>query len=149
MSGMRALSVPFRITGTKIGSTSEYTEIVRGQVIDALMTNQGERVFRPLYGCDIQAALFDPSDELSRYDAAAIITERLRNLVPRCTIRYVLIELNAESQVDIKISYQASSVTGEATLNIPLSLFPGWEFERRSLPGQIEQLYSNTPAEPL
>ena len=28
------------------------------------MTNQGERVFRPRYGCDIQAALFDPRDEL-------------------------------------------------------------------------------------
>ena len=25
------------------------------------MTNQGERVFRPRYGCDIQAALFDPT----------------------------------------------------------------------------------------
>jgi hypothetical protein len=149
MSTMRALRVPFQITGTKIGVITDYNEIVRAQVIDALMTNQGERVFRPLYGCDIQAALFDPTDELARHDAAAIIRERLRNLVPRCTIRYVLIEAGEDGQVDIKISYQASSVTGEATLNVPLSLFPGWEFERRSLPGQTEQLYANTPAEPL
>ena len=69
---MKAISFPFRFVSGNIAATTTYDEIVRGQIIDALMTNQGERVFRPRYGCDIQAALFDPRDELVRRDAAGI-----------------------------------------------------------------------------
>ena len=65
-----SISFPFRFVSGNIAATNTYDEIVRGQVIDALMTNQGERVMRPRYGCDIQAALFDPRDELVRKDAA-------------------------------------------------------------------------------
>ena len=72
---VRALTFPFRIVpGGTLATTSRYEEIVRAQVIDGLMTNLGERVMRPNYGCDIQAALFDPSDELVRLDAASQIT---------------------------------------------------------------------------
>ena len=85
---MRALQYFFQTN--KFGGlmeTSDYAQIVRGQVIDALMTNLGERVFRPRYGCDIQAMLFDPSDELVRRDAAGMIKKRLEQLVPRAIIR--------------------------------------------------------------
>ena len=54
-----------------------YEDLVRSQVIDALMTNQGERVFRPRYGCDVQAALFDPTDELVIKDAASRLKQAL------------------------------------------------------------------------
>ena len=64
---------------------------MRGQVIDALMTNLGERVFRPRYGCDIQAALFDPTDELVRRDAAGQIKNRLEQLVTRAIVRSVTV----------------------------------------------------------
>ena len=57
-----ASTFPFHLDSSgHIAATATYEEVVRCQVIDALMTNQGERVFRPRYGCDIQAALFDPS----------------------------------------------------------------------------------------
>ena len=53
------------------------------------MTNQGERVIRPRYGCDIQAALFDPADELVRRDAAAHLKRHLEQFVTRAFIRSV------------------------------------------------------------
>ena len=145
---MRALQVPFRVQGGKIGSTINYDEIVRAQVIDALMTNQGERVFRPHHGCDLQSALFDPRDELERQDAASIVRTRLANMVPRCTIKYVIIETSGvpEAQVDVKISYQASSLAGPSLLTVQL---PSSEFFGRTLPGHIEQLHDATPAVPL
>jgi phage baseplate assembly protein W len=145
---MRALQVPFRVQGGKVGTTTNYDEIVRGQVIDSLMTNQGERVFRPHYGCDLQSALFDPRDELERQDAASIIRTRLSNSVPRCAIRFVLVETSEvpEAQVDVKISYQASTAQGVSTLTIPL---PSSEFFGRSLPGHTEQLHQAVPPAPL
>jgi len=59
----KSINFPFTIgpNGIVVETTS-YEMVVRAQVIDALMTNQGERVFRPRYGCDIQSSLFDPSD---------------------------------------------------------------------------------------
>ena len=45
---MRALLYPFSLApGGKLAETSDYAQIVRGQVIDALMTNLGERVYAP------------------------------------------------------------------------------------------------------
>ena len=144
---MKAIRIPFRVSGSKVDSTSDYNEVVRGQVIDALMTNQGERLFKPHYGCDIQSALFDPSDELARQDAAAIVRQRLQQFVPRCTVRSIDIDTHApESQVDININYRASSLLGEVSLTIPL---PSSEFFGRTLPGHVEQLHEMVPQAPL
>ena len=80
---MRAIPFPFRVApGGAIATTTVYAEIVRAQVIDGLMTNLAERIMRPNYGCDVQAALFDPSDELVRRDAAGMLKNRLQQLRP-------------------------------------------------------------------
>jgi phage baseplate assembly protein W len=121
MSGYRAISFPFRFSGGKVVQTKTYPELVRAQVIDALMTNQGERVFRPMYGCDVQAALFDPRDELVRRDAAGIIRKKLEQFVPRCVVLDVRIDLPPESSmVHVIIHYRASLLSTDEVLNVPL-----------------------------
>ena len=118
---MSAISFPFRIVNGKIAQTKTYPEVVRGQIIDALMTNQGERVFRPRYGCDIQSALFDPRDELVRRDAAAIIRTRLEQFVPRAIVIEVRVELPADSSiVYIIVRYRASLLASDEVLTIPI-----------------------------
>lgn len=127
---MRAVSIPFRL-GTNLATTDNYYEIVRGQVIDALMTNQGERVYRPRYGCDVQAALFDPRDELVRHDAASILKRRLESFVPRCIVRKVeIFAPDADSTLYVNVTYRPSALANEVVLNIPL---PASEFYARSL----------------
>jgi phage baseplate assembly protein W len=119
---MKSISFPFRLDPSGLVSqTHTYEEVVRAQVIDALMTNQGERVFRPLYGCNIQAALFDPSDELVRRDAAAQIRNRLEQLVPRCIVRECSIELITPGQVDIRILYRPSLYSTDVSVTVPMS----------------------------
>lgn len=128
---MRAISIPFRFTGLKVAETSSYPDIVRGQVIDALMTNQGERVFKPRYGCDTQSALFDPRDELVRRDAATVIKQRLEAMVPRCTVVNVSVEAPGEnSLLYIKVAYKPSLLSNEIELTVPVS---SSEFYARSL----------------
>lgn len=126
-----SISFPFRFISGNVAQTVTYDELVRGQVIDALMTNQGERVFRPTYGCDIIAALFDPRDELVRRDAASIIKKRLEMFVPRCIVQSCLIELpGAGTRVDVVIVYQASRFAQATTLSVPISAS---EFANRAL----------------
>ena len=121
---MQAIKFPFSVSnGRTVQATSSYDEIVRGQVIDALMTNQGDRVFRADYGCDIQAALFDPSDELVRADAATYIKEKLQRFVPRCVVSTVRIESPDDEPgvIYISVVYRTSGYQSEQTLKVPVS----------------------------
>jgi phage baseplate assembly protein W len=121
---VRALLFPFSLApGGKLAETTEYAQIVRGQIIDALMTNFGERVFRPRYGCDIQAALFDPSDELVRKDAAAQIKNRLEQLVTRAIIRSVVIT-SADPEpgsVTVSVIYRPALYATDAVIAVPVA----------------------------
>jgi len=119
---MKALMFPFRLDprGT-FAATTNYAEIVRGQVIDALMTNLGERQYRPRYGCDIQAALFDPTDELVRADAASMIRQRLEQLVTRAIVRSVEITEGNPGTVIITILYRASLYATDTVVTVPVS----------------------------
>ena len=140
---MRAIRYPFRFTPAgKVQEALSYEDIVRGQVIDALMTNQGERVMRPRYGSDIQAALFDPTDELVLKDAASQIKARLERMLERALIRSVTVTagtytaqtpmmVSEPGVVYIDISYRPSLYATDVSLTIPV----GSEFIQRSLAG--------------
>lgn len=130
---MKAIDFPFRLApGGSIALTPSYDHVVRAQVIDAVMTNLGERVMRPRYGCDFQAALFDPTDELVRRDAAAMIKTRLQQLVTRAIIRSVYVEIGntpqsitydpiAPSSVVVTIVYRANLYATDTVLAVPVA----------------------------
>src|SRR4029077_13796106 len=131
---MRAIHHPFNIDmAGHVEPTRSYEDVVRGQVIDALMTNRGERVMRPRYGCDVQAALFDPQDELVRRDAAGIIKERLASYVPQAYVRDVRIEIGLDESrggiaepgisgaVMISVTYRISMYGTDTTVTVPTS----------------------------
>lgn len=119
---MRAIAIPFRFTGEVVAETTHYPDVVRGQVIDALMTNRGERAFRPRYGCDIQSTLFDPRDELVRVDAASIIKNRLSQMVPRCVVTSVsVVAPGASTELFIKVGYKPSLLAQEVEVSVPVS----------------------------
>jgi len=121
---MKALLFPFSLSPNgRVAETTDYNQIVRGQVIDALMTNLGERVFRPRYGCDIQAALFDPSDELMRHDAAGQIKGRLEHLVTRAIIRSVHVAISdpEPGYVTIRVVYRAALYDTDREIAVPVA----------------------------
>lgn len=119
---MRALSFPFFLDQRgALAETKTYEEVVRAQVIDALMTNQGERIFRARYGCDIQAALFDPTDELVRRDAAAQIKTRLERLVNRAIVRSCTLEPGEPGVINITVFYRPSLYATDTSVTVPTS----------------------------
>jgi phage baseplate assembly protein W len=142
---VRSISFPFQFTTSKhkVVETKTYDEVVRAQVIDALMTNQGERVFRPRYGCDVQSALFDPRDELVRQDAAALLTQRLEEFVPRCMVRSINFTLPPDdSTVLVNIVYRPAPTATDVALSIPL---PSSEYIARSRVPVPDELTPSTP----
>ncbi len=120
-----AIGFPFHLDASGMPATTvSYEDVVRGQVIDALMTNQGERVMRARYGCDIQAAIFDPADELVRRDAGNQIKARLEALVPRCIVRNITVDIPATGQrgvVNVNILYRPSVYSSDTSLTVPVA----------------------------
>jgi uncharacterized protein len=118
-----ALDFPFRFENGKLAATSNYSRIVRNQLIDTLMTNFRERVMRPDYGSDIQSLLFNQSDELQRGDTASIIQERLSYAVPRALIDSVEIRPDPQSKfvVYITVSYRVNEFSEPEAVTIPVS----------------------------
>ena len=125
-----AINFPFTLgMDGAIKLCNSYEQVVRAQVIDALMTNQGERVMRPKHGCDIQSAVFDPSDELVRHDAGSLIRSRLEDHVPRCIVRNIRVFVpdSQPNMVVIDILYRPSQYATDQSITIPMSS----EFLRR------------------
>ncbi len=132
---MKALAFPFRLdTDGGLATTTDYSQVVRGQIIDALMTNLGERKMRPRHGCDLQSALFDPSEELERSDAAGLLKGRLAALVPRALVNSVRIDVPApgkttnfvgqsggDGEVVISILYRPTPYAEDVNMAIPVA----------------------------
>ena len=121
-TAFRTLSFPFRLNNNgQFAECASYDDVVRGQVVDAVMTNQGERVMRPRYGCDIQSALFDPTDELERRDAGSVVKQRLSDFVSRAFIRTSVFTEGEPGVSYLNISYRATPYSTDASLTIPVS----------------------------
>ncbi len=104
MSG-RHLSFPFHIGADGRTTTPEnIDEHVRGEIIQLLLTNPGERPFLPSFGGGVRRLVFEGNDDVTAGLAKAIISQALSYLLQE---RIELVALNVE--------------TDEATLNVDLS----------------------------
>lgn len=119
---MLAFVSPLSLEKGYISYTDNYEKIVRSQIIDALTTNQGERLMHPDWGCNIRALLYDPSSELERQDTASYIRDRLIHMVPRAIITGVTVgtALGEPSVVYIDVRYKASSYSPVSTVTVGL-----------------------------
>lgn len=121
---MKVIDFPIRINESgSLAYTEDYSKIVRGQIIDTLMTNFGERIMRPDYGVDLIGALFGPIDALRRGDLAGIIRDRLTYAVPRALIDSVLLNDDPggePSVLVVDVTYRVSSYADPETLTIPV-----------------------------
>jgi phage baseplate assembly protein W len=108
-----------------------YPELVKNQLIDALMTNFLERAMRPGYGSDLRSALFDPTDILARADAAKMVAQRIDECVPRVilvSVKFVLDDLQP-STVFVDVKYRVGSFDQATQLRLPVSAFLNSESE--------------------
>ena len=120
---MIAFTSPFTILNGTLASTDIYDKIVRAQLVDALTTNQGERVMHPTWGCNILAMLFDPSSSLERQDTAAYVRDQLIQMVPRAIIQSVSVNVSGvePNVVYIDIRYKTSNYSPSTTVAVSLN----------------------------
>jgi phage baseplate assembly protein W len=107
------MAFPFRI-GDRGVATSARAEHVRQQIEQVLLTNPGERVFRPDFGAGMGALVFEPNTsvlaELTRKRLLASLTEALRGEVDPKTL-----------QVDVQPDLQGGGETLRVTVSYTLA----------------------------
>lgn len=114
---MIAIDFPFRFNEGSLSVTENYRRIVRALLIDALMTNNRERIMRPDYGADIQSFVFTNMEELRLSDTADLIKRRVEAVIARGDVpsRIVIESVTIEksptrsSTVVISVIYRPNS----------------------------------------
>lgn len=88
-----AILVPFQITGNGgVARAVGENAVLRQQLLGMLMTNWGERIMFPKFGCDILGQIFDPIEELVSKSTADDIAEQLRTISSLLAIGQVRFE---------------------------------------------------------
>lgn len=101
------LSFPFRV-GSDGWMTTVKTldEHVRDEIVQLILTNQGERPFLVDFGGGVRRLVFEAADEATGAIAKAHITEAIhRWLGHRVTLEYINVEVK-DSTISVDIRYR-------------------------------------------
>jgi len=112
MSG-RHMAFPFRIGKDGRSATPESVDDhVRGEIIQLLLTNPGERLFLPGFGAGLRRLVFERNDDVTAGMAKAVLTRNLsRWLGHRVAVE--MLEVTAEeSTLSVDLRYRVIA-TGE------------------------------------
>jgi len=91
-------SFPFYRGNTLLGATSqvlprqEDSRLIRNDFIQGILTNKGERVFRPSFGGDVFNFLFEQNDAQSRTALESSIRQQTSTYHPRIIINNIDID---------------------------------------------------------
>lgn len=111
MSGTypRHLSFPFRIgTDGRTVNPSSLADHVKEEVIQLLLTNQGERRFVPEFGAGVRGLLFEPIDDalvgMSKAQITLSISDWLGN---RVVLEHLEVESD-DSEIHVELKYSVA-----------------------------------------
>ena len=117
--------IPKTSTAFPFEKTTAYSDQVRENLTTVLLTTRGERVYQPMFGCNLETFLFNPiSEELKDLISQDIYTA-VNMWIPDATILEIDIQtyeedpsLNHEISITIKWSLENDTETRE-----PITIF--------------------------
>ncbi len=106
MSG-RHLAFPFHIAADgRSASPLSLDQHVRAEVIQLLLTNQGERPFLPSFGGGLRRLVFDRNDDVGAGLAKATITQALNNFLGHRVKVEQLAVVTEDATMMIELTYR-------------------------------------------
>lgn len=106
-------------TGALMRATNE--DSVRKALRNLLMTNKGERIYNPNYGCDLKKILFEPMTQVTADSLKLYIEEAIKFNEPR--VRTLAIEVAADEVSNayrVAVIYEVINSTQPQTLTLTL-----------------------------
>jgi phage baseplate assembly protein W len=108
-SAGRHLSFPFRIAANgRAASADTLGQQALEELIQLILTNQGERLFLPNFGASAQRLLFEGITDTTATMARSMITQAVQQWIPgRVTLNQLNVTAN-DTTITIAITYQVA-----------------------------------------
>ena len=110
------VSLPFK---GPFKSTFTTKDQIKSNLINLLLTNKGERVMNPTFGCDIKNQLFQNITTQLQQNIIDIIIEAVNTFIPEIRLLDVVVSPDIDSNsISITIDYQIiiSRTPGQVTI---------------------------------
>lgn len=116
------LSFPFRVgTDGRMAAVNTLDEHVRDEIIQLLLTNQGERSFIVDFGGGVRRLVFENADEATAAIVKAQITDAVnRWLGHRVVLEYIKVEVE-NSTITVDIRYRLAGTEDSRVLRFQRS----------------------------
>ena len=119
-SGSVALGFSLPMSGRAVFNPTYTTrEVVKTNLVNWLLTNRGERVFRPNFGANLRALLFENIQDATMDDLESKIQSDINVLFPNVIVRQL--EFNNEpdqNEINFTLTYNITNLGVTDNLNI-------------------------------
>tara|TARA_R100001244_G_C5145702_1_gene128765 strand:- start:89 stop:496 length:408 start_codon:yes stop_codon:yes gene_type:complete len=117
-----AVGYGFPINGPAVFVPTYTTrEQTKANLINYLLTNKGERVFKPLFGADLRNLLFENIVESTQDDLLVMIQDNIGLYFPTVVIKEIKFDNNVDrNTINFVLTYQIENWGIEDTINIEL-----------------------------
>jgi len=114
------VSLPFNGPAGPFNSTYSTKNQIKSNLINLLLTNKGERIMNPEFGCDLKRTLFEGITENTSELIKNLITTNVRMTIPEIQLTEILVEnasqynnnaISVTVKYKIRISQNADQVT--------------------------------------
>ncbi len=121
ISKRTAIGFDFPLNGDAVfNQTFETRDQIRANLVNFLLTNQGERVFNPNFGADLRLLLFNFQDDAEN-DLINIVRDRVKELFPSVSIeRLTINRLDDTNTIQLNITYSIQSFGISDSISINL-----------------------------
>ena len=120
--GRKAVGFGFPLNGPAVFVPTFTTrEQTKSNLINYLLTNKGERVFRPLFGADLRSLLFEQILDVTTEELKSTIQNNISIYFPSVVVKEI--EFNNqqdENTVNFNLTYQIVNFGIEDNINILL-----------------------------
>jgi phage baseplate assembly protein W len=94
---------------------------VKESIKNIVLTNKGERMFQPEFGCDISASLFENIDANTVIILKDNIEKAIKNYEPRCIVRSVEIIADLDTNnIQATVLFSVINTSNTSSLTIDL-----------------------------
>ena len=102
------VSLPFNGPSGPFNSTYSTQTQIKSNLLNLLLTNKGERVFNPEFGCDLGRALFEGINENITDTITDLINTNVAIFVPEVQVTNVVVDLNTpdNNTVSVIVNYK-------------------------------------------
>jgi uncharacterized protein len=118
------ISLPFN-GSTGFNSTYTTANQLKTNILSFLLTNKGERLYRPNFGANLRSLIFEQQTSFTIDQLSSIITSQVENQFPGVTV----LDVNIDSQPDfntinVSVSYGVANTNIQDQLTLAFNDIP-------------------------